>query len=120
MELETAIRSKIPLLIIVINNNGIYHGLDPKDYDTSRHNNILPSTSLSPETRYDMIAEACGGKGWLVKNRVDLGKALTQALALKNETCVINVMIAPGGRKKLVSPVVKPITDWLTNGTGVL
>ncbi|KAI8344790.1 thiamine pyrophosphate enzyme, N-terminal TPP binding domain-containing protein [Chlamydoabsidia padenii] len=101
MELETAIRSKIPLLIIVINNNGIYHGLDPKDYDTSRNNNVLPSTSLSPETRYDMIAEACGGKGWLVKNRVDLAKALTDALTLKNETCVINVMIAPGGRKKL-------------------
>ncbi|SAL99193.1 hypothetical protein [Absidia glauca] len=101
MELETAIRSKIPLLIIVINNNGIYHGLDPKDYDTSRDNNILPSTSLSPETRYDMIAEACGGKGWLVKNRVELANTLTEALALKNETCVINVMIAPGGRKKL-------------------
>ncbi|CAO3586776.1 unnamed protein product [Absidia cylindrospora] len=101
MELETAIRSKIPLLIIVINNNGIYHGLDPADYDTSRDNNILPSTSLSPETRYDMIAEACGGKGWLVKNRVELANALTNALALRNETCVINVMIAPGGRKKL-------------------
>ncbi|KAI8100142.1 thiamine pyrophosphate enzyme, N-terminal TPP binding domain-containing protein [Halteromyces radiatus] len=101
MELETAIRSKIPLLIIVINNNGIYHGLDSKDYDQSRNSNILPSTSLSPETRYDMIAEACGGKGWLVKNRVELADALNKALVLKDDTCVINVMIAPGGRKKL-------------------
>ncbi|CAO3653401.1 unnamed protein product [Cunninghamella echinulata] len=101
MELETAIRSNIPLLIIVINNNGIYHGLDPKDYETSHKNNILPSTSLSPETRYDMIAEACGGKGWLVKNRVELDDALRKALDSKDQTCVINVMIAPGGRKKL-------------------
>ncbi|KAI8088353.1 thiamine pyrophosphate enzyme, N-terminal TPP binding domain-containing protein [Thamnidium elegans] len=101
MELETAIRSQLPLLIIVINNNGIYHGLDDDEYEASRINGTLPTTSLSPETRYDMISEACGGKGWLVKNRVQLGNALKNALAAKDQTCVINVMIAPGGRTKL-------------------
>ncbi|KAI8066743.1 thiamine pyrophosphate enzyme, N-terminal TPP binding domain-containing protein [Gongronella butleri] len=101
MELETAVRSNIPLLIIVINNNGIYHGLDEKDYEASRETQSLPSTSLSPETRYDLIAEACGGKGWLVRNRVELAKALKESLTLTKETCVINVLIAPGGRKKL-------------------
>ncbi|KAG2230928.1 hypothetical protein INT48_003328 [Thamnidium elegans] len=101
MELETAIRSQLPLLIIVINNNGIYHGLDDDEYEASRINGTLPTTSLSPETRYDMISEACGGKGWLVKNRVQLGNALKDALAAKDQTCVINVMIAPGGRTKL-------------------
>ncbi|GAA5799255.1 hypothetical protein HPULCUR_004665 [Helicostylum pulchrum] len=101
MELETAIRSQLPLLIIVINNNGIYHGLDDDEYEASRISGTLPTTSLSPETRYDMISEACGGKGWLVKNRVQLGNALKDALAAKDQTCVINVMIAPGGRTKL-------------------
>ncbi|KAI7864449.1 thiamine pyrophosphate enzyme, N-terminal TPP binding domain-containing protein [Spinellus fusiger] len=101
MELETAIRAKLPLLIIVINNNGIYYGLESDDYEQSRKSNNLPPTSLSPETRYDMISEACGGKGWLVKNRVELGKAMREALAIKNTTCVVNVLIAPGGRKKL-------------------
>ncbi|ORX61880.1 hypothetical protein DM01DRAFT_1298334 [Hesseltinella vesiculosa] len=101
MELETAIRSQLPLLIIVINNNGIYHGLDDQDYESSRHNQTLPATSLSPETRYDMIAQACGGKGWLVRNRIELAKALQESLAQPKETCVINVLIAPGGRKKL-------------------
>jgi thiamine pyrophosphate-dependent acetolactate synthase large subunit-like protein len=54
MEIETAVRSKLPLLIFVINNNGIYHGLDTAAYSQT---SPLPSTALSPETRYDMIAE---------------------------------------------------------------
>ena len=101
MELETAVRSRLPLLIIVINNNGIYHGLDDAEYEASRNDGTLPTTSLSPDTRYDMISLACGGKGWLVKNRVELGNAVKEALASKDQTCVINVLITPGGRTKL-------------------
>jgi len=48
-----------------------------------------------------LISEACGGKGWFVKNRVELAKAVKEALAAKDQTCVVNVMIAPGGRTKL-------------------
>ncbi|RCH85838.1 hypothetical protein CU098_007997, partial [Rhizopus stolonifer] len=101
MELETAVRAHLPLLIIVINNNGIYHGLDDEEYLTSQKEGTLPTTALSPETRYDLISEACGGKGWLVKNRVELAKAIQEALAHKDQTCVINCLIAPGGRTKL-------------------
>lgn len=101
MELETAIRSQLPLLIIVINNNGIYHGLDDQEYESSQKDGTLPTTALSPETRYEMISQACGGKGWLVKNRVELAQAVKEAWATKDQTCVINVMIAPGGRTKL-------------------
>ncbi|KAG0175565.1 hypothetical protein DFQ28_008856 [Apophysomyces sp. BC1034] len=102
MELETAVRSDVPLLILVINNNGLYHGLETADYNTSRRDGVLPSTALSPETRYDMLATACGGKGWLAKNQEELAQALTEAQTnFKNTVCVINVMIAPGGRKKL-------------------
>jgi 2-hydroxyacyl-CoA lyase 1 len=85
----------------VINNNGIYHGLDNNEYQTSQQDGTLPTTALSPETRYDMISEACGGRGWLVKDRVELKRAVKEALVTKNQTCVINVMIAPGGRTKL-------------------
>jgi 2-hydroxyacyl-CoA lyase 1 len=103
MELETAARAKLPLIIIVINNNGIYHGLDKDDYQESRTNNSLPSTALSPDTRYDLIAEACGGRGWLTKNRKELREAMAAAMATKDTTCLINAVIAPGGRTKLVS-----------------
>lgn len=54
MELETAVRSRLPLLIFVINNNGIYFGLDVETYGKA---NPLPSTALSPDTRYDTICE---------------------------------------------------------------
>ena len=54
MEIETAIRSSLPLLIFVINNNGIYFGLDAATYKQTK---MLPSTALTPETRYDLIAE---------------------------------------------------------------
>jgi 2-hydroxyacyl-CoA lyase 1 len=103
MELETAARAKLPLIILVINNNGIYHGLDNEDYQISRESNSLPSTALSPDTRYDLIAEACGGRGWMAKNRKQLRDAMSAALATKDTTCLINVVIAPGGRSKLVS-----------------
>ncbi|KAJ2955627.1 hypothetical protein NQZ79_g8390 [Umbelopsis isabellina] len=101
MELETAARAKLPLIILVINNNGIYHGLDNNDYESSRENNTLPSTALSPDTRYDLIAEACGGRGWLAKNRKELREAVKAALATRDTTCLINVVITPGGRTKL-------------------
>ena len=54
MEIETAVRSHLPLLVFVINNNGIYFGLDASEYNRA---NPLPSTALSPNTRYDLIAE---------------------------------------------------------------
>jgi len=54
MEVETAVRSHLPLLIFVINNNGIYFGLDSETYGKV---NPLPSTALSPDTRYDVISE---------------------------------------------------------------
>lgn len=54
MEIETAVRSSLPLLIFVINNNGIYFGLDAATYKQTK---MLPSTALTPETRYDLIAE---------------------------------------------------------------
>ena len=54
MEIETAVRSCLPLLVFVINNNGIYFGLDTATYNQTK---VLPSTALTPDTRYDLIAE---------------------------------------------------------------
>ncbi|RGB37254.1 thiamine pyrophosphate enzyme, N-terminal TPP binding domain-containing protein [Rhizophagus diaphanus] len=100
MEIETAIRANIPLLIIIINNNGIYHGLDTKTYNETPTNN-LPSTALLPDVRYDLIANAAGGKGYFIKTPQELSNALGEALKDDNKCIVINVMIQPGGKKKL-------------------
>ncbi|CAG8619394.1 8572_t:CDS:2 [Paraglomus brasilianum] len=101
MELETAIRANTPILIIIINNNGIYHGLDVATYK-STPDNSLPSTALLPDVRYDAIAEAVGGKGYFVRTPDELGRAVEEGLRESyKKSVVINVMIQPGGRKKL-------------------
>ncbi|CAG8569232.1 12433_t:CDS:2 [Funneliformis mosseae] len=100
MEIETAVRANLPLLIMIINNNGIYHGLDSKTFDETPINN-LPSTALLPDVRYDLIADATGGKGYFVKTPQELSNALDESLKDDDRCIVINVMIQPGGKKKL-------------------
>ncbi|EPY49340.1 oxalyl-CoA decarboxylase [Schizosaccharomyces cryophilus OY26] len=94
MELETAIRSRLDLLIIVINNNGVYHGLDDSTYEKFKTHNQLPTTALSPAVRYDLICEACGGKGYFATNVNDLKNAI-QDFWRQGTTCLINVMVDP-------------------------
>src|SRR5947209_5890924 len=105
MELETSVRAGLPLVIFVVNNNGVYHGLSPEDFQEAQRTHTLPSTSLLPNTRYDLLAEACGGKGWIARNQRELEVATKEAWAEVNRkegrTSVINVEIIPGGRKKL-------------------
>ncbi|CAG8599083.1 12893_t:CDS:2, partial [Acaulospora colombiana] len=84
MEIETAVRANLPLIIIIINNNGIYHGLDTQAYNITPVNN-LPSTALLPDIRYDLIADATGGKGYFVRTPKELGDALDDALKEENK-----------------------------------
>ncbi|KAJ1879460.1 hypothetical protein H4R99_006652 [Coemansia sp. RSA 1722] len=100
MELETAVRCHLPLVIIVINNNGIYFGLDKDEYDTLEQQGNLPATALTPDIRYEMFAEAVGGKGYLVKTPEELATAVQQALDYKGLS-LINCLIKPGGYQKL-------------------
>ncbi|KAJ2616513.1 hypothetical protein H4S08_000749 [Coemansia sp. RSA 1365] len=100
MELETAVRSRLPLIVIVINNNGIYYGLEPEEYGALEKQSQLPTTALLPGVRYELIAEAVGAKGVLVKTPEDLGSAVEAALA-HNGLTLINCLIKPGGYQKL-------------------
>ena len=92
MEVETAVRYKLPITFVIINNNGIGGGTaeltDPP----------LPSF-YTIGARYDQVIEAFGGRGWFVQSPEELSKALREALAdpLPN---IVNVMIDPkAGRK---------------------
>ncbi|CAG8559137.1 30844_t:CDS:2 [Gigaspora margarita] len=98
--IETAVRANLPMIIIIINNNGIYHGLDTESYNATSLN-ALPSTALLPDVRYDLIADATGGKGYFVRTPLELDNAMKEALKDNEKVIVINVMIQPGGRKKL-------------------
>ncbi|EPX74218.1 oxalyl-CoA decarboxylase [Schizosaccharomyces octosporus yFS286] len=94
MELETAVRSNLDILIIVINNNGVYHGLDESNFKKLKSHHKLPTTALSPAVRYDLICEACGGAGYFVTNAHELKSAIQSSWERKT-TCLINVMVDP-------------------------
>ncbi|KAJ1846803.1 hypothetical protein LPJ70_001855 [Coemansia sp. RSA 2708] len=100
MEIETAVRARLPLVVVVINNNGIYFGLDSEEYGVLEAQGRLPSTALLPDIRYELVAEACGARGVLVRTPRELAAATEQALAHDGVT-LINCLIRPGGYQKL-------------------
>lgn len=108
MEIETVVRANLPIMIIIINNNGIYQGFDIKTYNSIPIKS-LPSTALLPDVRYDLIADASGGKGYFVRTPKELGNALDDALLkLSQYKCVvINVMVQPQSEKTVNTIVLK-------------
>ncbi|KAJ1761752.1 hypothetical protein GGH19_004157 [Coemansia sp. RSA 1807] len=100
MEIETAVRSRLPLVVIVINNNGIYFGLDAAEYERLEAQGTLPTTALLPDIRYELVAEACGARGLLATTPEELGKAVDSAMEHDGVT-LINCLIRPGGYQKL-------------------
>ncbi|PYH97801.1 hypothetical protein BO71DRAFT_416721 [Aspergillus ellipticus CBS 707.79] len=114
MEIETLARYRIPALIYVINNSGIYHG-DTKTEDAWRtlqdqtmSNDTksdqgkkgLRSTSLLYETRYELLATMCGGKAFFVRNEQELEAATREGFQSDTVT-VVNVIVEPGIGKKI-------------------
>ncbi|KAE9547914.1 hypothetical protein FO519_008873 [Halicephalobus sp. NKZ332] len=109
MELETAVRYKLPITFVVVNNGGIYRGLTPEDWKDVDGDPTLnfPVLSLTPECRYDKMCEAFGGKGFLCRTVPEIRKALDEASKSKT-TCLINVIIANDSERK------QQEHDWLT------
>lgn len=63
MECETITRYQLGSVIFIINNNGIYAGIDELEGDPMEY----AVTSLNPNTRYEKMAKAFGGKGYGVR-----------------------------------------------------
>lgn len=108
-EVETMARYKMPILVFVVNNSGVYHG-DSADEKSWREKQALTiagkedglrSSSLSWETGYEKIAEMCGGKGYLVRTPQELEVATREGFK-SDKVTVVNVIIEAGQAKKLV------------------
>ncbi|KAL1954700.1 hypothetical protein VTO42DRAFT_804 [Malbranchea cinnamomea] len=111
MEVETLARHRIPALIFVINNSGIYHG-DTKTAeewralqdDTVANRTLageskmkgLRSTSLLYETRYEHLAHMCGGKGFFVRTEKELEDATREGFLESERVTIVNVIVDPG------------------------
>ncbi|OJJ46099.1 hypothetical protein ASPZODRAFT_152330 [Penicilliopsis zonata CBS 506.65] len=119
MEIETMARYRIPALIFVINNSGIYHGDTATEAawrvlqdQTAANDTIssenddqtqklgLRSTSLLYETRYEQLATMCGGNGYFVRSEEELEKATREGF-LSDRPTIVNVIVEPGVGKKI-------------------
>ncbi|KAM4689715.1 2-hydroxyacyl-CoA lyase 1 [Discoglossus pictus] len=112
MEVETMCRYNLPIIIIVVNNNGIYNGFDEDTWKTMLEagdpESIAPPLSLKPNARYEQVMMAFGGKGYFVQTPAELQNSLKACLLEKSVPSLINVMIDPqSDRKKQEFP-------WLT------
>jgi 2-hydroxyacyl-CoA lyase 1 len=94
MEIETLCRYKLPVIIVIINNNGITSGVTelPEDGDP------LPF-ALSPTARYEMMATAFGGKGYDVSTPAELSQCFKESLSSKVPV-IINCHIDTAAQRK--------------------
>jgi oxalyl-CoA decarboxylase len=86
MEIETICRYHLPVVIVILNNGGIYHG-DAPDAPPS-------PTGFVPHARYDKLIEAFGGAAYHVEDTASLTKALKAALAA-GRPAIIDCLIDP-------------------------
>lgn len=86
MEIETICRYELPIVTVVINNNGIYRG-DPVG-------SAYTPTGLIRGARYDRMIEAFGGRGYHVTDSATLTTTLSEALAA-GRPALINAVIDP-------------------------
>jgi oxalyl-CoA decarboxylase len=90
MEVETICRYRLPVCIVVFNNNGIYRGTDVNSAGGSD-----PATTVFvKDSRYDKMMEAFGGVGVNVTTPDELNRAVNAAMDSAKPT-LINAVIDP-------------------------
>jgi oxalyl-CoA decarboxylase len=88
MECETICRYDLPVCVVILNNNGVYRG-----------DEVNPTGGRDPSplvfvkgARYEMLMEAFGGVGVMVKTPAELRSAMEQAIRSRRPT-LINAVI---------------------------
>jgi acetolactate synthase-1/2/3 large subunit len=96
MELETAVRFNLPLTCVIGNDGGWGQIRNPQISFWGEARAV--GTSL-PETRYDRMVEALGGRGVLVTEPGEIRPALEKALA-SDEVWCLNVLLDPAAYRR--------------------
>lgn len=112
MEVETMIRYQLPVIIVIVNNSGIYSGLNKEDFKSIQAMGdptlMTPPTTLSAETRYENAMTMFGMEGYFARTIDELQDAVRSALIATDHPSIINVAINPSADRK-------PQTfNWLT------
>ncbi|MEX2240557.1 MAG: oxalyl-CoA decarboxylase [Burkholderiales bacterium] len=88
MEVETVCRYKLPVCVVVFNNNGVYGGTD---VNPAGGPDVAP-TAFVKGARYDKLIEAFGGVGAHATTPAELRKAMEEAIRARRPT-LINAVI---------------------------
>ncbi|MBX3664037.1 MAG: oxalyl-CoA decarboxylase [Burkholderiales bacterium] len=88
MEVETICRYKLPVCVVVFNNNGVYKGTD---VNPSGGPDVAPTVFVKG-ARYDMLMQAFGGVGEHATTPAELRKAVEEAVRSRKPT-LINAVI---------------------------
>jgi oxalyl-CoA decarboxylase len=89
MEVETICRYKLPICVVIFNNNGIYRGTD-----VNKAGNDPATTVFVTGARYDKMMEAFGGVGVNATSPDELKRAVNEAMDSGKPT-LINAVIDP-------------------------
>ncbi len=90
MEVETICRYKLPVCVVIFNNDGIYRGTDVNNANPD------PATTVFVRgSRYDKMIEAFGGVGVNATSPDELKRAVNEAMDSGKPT-LINAVIDPG------------------------
>ncbi|MEZ5815799.1 MAG: oxalyl-CoA decarboxylase, partial [Hyphomicrobiaceae bacterium] len=87
MEIETICRYKLPVCVVVFNNNGIYRGTD-----TNPGGDDPAWTTFTKDSHYELMAKAFGGVGMRVTSPDELARAVNAAIDTRQPT-LINAII---------------------------
>ncbi|MBY5420083.1 thiamine pyrophosphate-binding protein [Rhizobium leguminosarum] len=102
LELETAVKYKLPLIVVVYNNNAWGTWTEAND-----DQNALQLHLFRENTRYDVMAEQLGVHGEYVRSPEEMRAALSRCYdiaARESRPCLINVQAI----KEFTSPVTHP------------
>ena len=88
MEVETICRYKLPVCVVILNNNGVYGGTD---INRGGGSDVAPTVFVKG-ARYDMLMAAFGGVGVNATTPAELRRAMDEAIASGRPT-LINAVI---------------------------
>ena len=91
MDMETAVRHNVPVIIVVVNNEGHSGAITQKAYYPADAERV---TMFQPDSRYEAIMRAFGGYGDFVETPDQLRPALERAARSGMPAC-INVKVDP-------------------------
>ncbi len=91
MEMETAVRYNVPVIVIVANNSGATGALTQNAYFPKGHE---PVSVYNQDIRYEHMVKAFGGHGEYVRDPMELIPALKRSIA-SGKASLINVIVDP-------------------------